>query len=169
MAVTSLGLCGNGVSLDEPPQPISPAASANAARRARREEKYELLLLESPGMQVRLVHEFRFEAAHRLPRVPPGHKCARLHGHSYRVELTIEGPVDPDTGWVIDFDDMARAWAPLQATLDHHCLNEVEGLENPTSEILAGWIWVRIKPMLPMLTQVTIYETTDARCEYRGA
>lgn len=119
-------------------------------------------------MSVRLVHEFRFEAAHRLPRVPAGHKCARLHGHSFKVEVAIVGPVNPDTGWFIDFGDLYDLWAPLHEALDHRYLNDVEGLENPTSEILAQWIWKKLKPALPSLDQITVFETCDARCEYRG-
>ena len=119
-------------------------------------------------MNVRLVHEFRFEAAHRLPRVPEGHKCSRLHGHSFRVELAIEGPVNPDTGWVMDFGELFTLWAPLHELLDHHYLNEIPGLENPTSEILSRFIWQRIKPRLALLTRVTLYETCESRCEYEG-
>lgn len=119
-------------------------------------------------MRVRLVHEFRFEAAHHLPRVPEGHKCARLHGHSFKVELAVVGPVDPATGWFLDFGDLYEIWRPLGDRLDHHYLNEVEGLENPTSEVLAKWIWDRMKPRLPELAQVTVFETCDARCEYTG-
>jgi 6-pyruvoyltetrahydropterin/6-carboxytetrahydropterin synthase len=119
-------------------------------------------------MQVRLVHEFRFEAAHRLPHVPAGHKCARLHGHSFRVELAIEGPVNPKTGWFIDFGDLYRIWEPIQDVLDHHYLNEVPGLENPTSEVLSRWIWDKLRPSLPALRRVTLFETCEARCEYEG-
>lgn len=119
-------------------------------------------------MHVRLVHEFRFEAAHRLPKVPEGHKCARLHGHSFKVELAISGIVNPATGWLMDFADLHATWAPLHAQLDHNYLNELPGLENPTSEILAKWIWDRLKPTLPALQQVTLLETCDARCEYAG-
>lgn len=119
-------------------------------------------------MNVRLIHEFRFEAAHKLPRVPEGHKCRRLHGHSFKVELALEGPVNPDTGWFIDFSEMMDAWDPLHRVLDHNYLNEVEGLENPTSEVLAKWIWDRLKPTLTTLTRVTLFETCDARCEYEG-
>jgi 6-pyruvoyltetrahydropterin/6-carboxytetrahydropterin synthase len=119
-------------------------------------------------MHVRLVHEFRFEAAHRLPRVPEGHKCARLHGHSFKVELAVSGAVDPRTGWFVDYGEILKLWEPLYAVLDHHYLNEVPGLENPTSEILAKWIWDKLKPYLPALEQVTLFETCDARCEYRG-
>ena len=119
-------------------------------------------------MNVRLIHEFRFEAAHRLPRVPQGHKCARLHGHSFKVELTVEGPVNPETGWFLDFSELYALWEPLGKQLDHNYLNEVEGLENPTSEILARWIWDRLAPALPSLKRVTLFETCDARCEYEG-
>jgi 6-pyruvoyltetrahydropterin/6-carboxytetrahydropterin synthase len=119
-------------------------------------------------MHVRLVHEFRFEAAHRLPRVAEGHKCARLHGHSFKVEIAVSGLVNPDTGWFIDYGELFRLWEPLHAVLDHHYLNEVPGLENPTSEVLAKWIWDRLKPDLPALQQVTLFETCDARCEYTG-
>jgi 6-pyruvoyltetrahydropterin/6-carboxytetrahydropterin synthase len=119
-------------------------------------------------MQVRLVHEFRFEAAHRLPHVPAGHKCQRLHGHSFKIELAVAGPVNEKTGWFIDFGDIYQLWEPLHATLDHNYLNEIPGLENPTSEILAKWIWDKLKPSLPSLARVTVFETCDARCEYEG-
>jgi 6-pyruvoyltetrahydropterin/6-carboxytetrahydropterin synthase len=119
-------------------------------------------------MNVRLAHEFRFEAAHRLPRVPAGHKCARLHGHSFRVELVVAGPVDESTGWFIDFQRIFDAWRPLYDQLDHNYLNELPGLENPTSEILAGWIWDRVKVALPPLARVTVFETCESRCEYDG-
>ena len=119
-------------------------------------------------MNVRLVHEFRFESAHRLPRVPAGHKCARLHGHSFRVELTIEGAVNPETGWLMDFGDLHAIWQPLYARLDHNYLNDIPGLENPTSEVLSRFIWQQMKPTLPALTRVTLWETCEARCEYEG-
>ena len=114
------------------------------------------------------MNEFRFEAAHRLPQVPPGHKCERLHGHSFKIELSIAGPVDPKTGWFIDFGVVNDAWKPLHDKLDHNYLNEVEGLENPTSENLAKWIWDHLKDALPSLVRVTVFETCDARCEYEG-
>ena len=119
-------------------------------------------------MNVRLVKELRFEAAHRLPKVPAGHKCARLHGHSFKIELTVEGPVNPETGWFIDYAEIDDAWQPLFDALDHNYLNEVPGLENPTSENLARWLWERIKTKIPALSQVTVHETCDARCEYQG-
>ena len=119
-------------------------------------------------MNVRLVHEFRFEAAHRLPQVPVGHKCSRLHGHSFRVEVAVAGPVNPATGWFIDYQELYDAWSPLHARLDHNYLNEIPGLENPTSEILSRWIWEQLKGPLPSLVRVTLYETCEARCEYEG-
>jgi len=120
------------------------------------------------GRQVRLVTAFSFEAAHRLPNVPVGHKCARLHGHSFRVELVCEGEVDRQSGWLLDFADIKGRFDPFLERLDHHYLNEVEGLENPTSENIARWIWARLKPTLPLLGQVNVSETCNSRCEYRG-
>ena len=111
---------------------------------------------------------FTIEAAHRLPNVPEGHKCARLHGHSFRVEIRVRGEPDPHTGWVMDFSEIKAAFAPLHAQLDHNYLNDVPGLENPTSENLAKWIWDKMKPQLPSLAQITVFETCDARCEYSG-
>ena len=112
--------------------------------------------------------EFTFEAAHRLPHVPEGHKCARLHGHSFRVELHVSGPVDPAAGWVMDFAEIKAAFKPFYEQLDHHYLNEIEGLENPTSEVLARWIWNRIQPALPGLSKVVVRETCTSGCVYRG-
>jgi len=119
-------------------------------------------------VKVRLIKELRFEAAHRLPRVPEGHKCARLHGHSFKVELAIEGVVNPDTGFLIDYSRIEELWQPLHDQLDHNYLNDIPGLENPTSEVLAHWLWHRIKPTLDELTRVIVHETCDARCEYEG-
>lgn len=115
-----------------------------------------------------IFREFTFEAAHRLPHVPHGHKCARLHGHSYRVTVHVEGPVESDTGWVMDFGDLKTAFEPVRKQLDHYYLNEIEGLDNPTSEILAAWIWDRLNPGLPGLSAVTVRETCTSGCTYRG-
>ncbi|MEO5338532.1 MAG: 6-carboxytetrahydropterin synthase QueD [Magnetospirillum sp. WYHS-4] len=112
--------------------------------------------------------EFTFEAAHSLPNTPEGHKCKRLHGHSFRAEIHVSGPVDPHAGWVLDFADIKRAFKPLLDQLDHHHLNEIEGLENPTSENIARWIWKRLKPELAALSKVAIRETCTAGCVYRG-
>lgn len=111
--------------------------------------------------------EFTFEAAHRLPNVPEGHKCERLHGHCYRVEIHVSGPVDEAKGWVMDFAVITAAWEPLHDQLDHRYLNEVKGLDNPTSENLACWIWDRLTPALP-LSAVTVRETCTSGCTYRG-
>lgn len=112
--------------------------------------------------------DFVFEAAHRLPNVPAGHKCGRLHGHSFRAQVFVRGPLGPDTGWVVDFADIKRAFAPFYELLDHHYLNEVEGLENPTSEVLARWIYDRLKPELPGLSKVVLHETCTAGAVYGG-
>jgi 6-pyruvoyltetrahydropterin/6-carboxytetrahydropterin synthase len=112
--------------------------------------------------------EFTFEAAHRLPHVPAGHKCARLHGHSFRVEVHVGGPVDPELGWVMDFGEIKSAFAPLHAILDHQYLNEIEGLANPTSENLARWIWDRLALSLPGLSRIVVRETCTSGCVYRG-
>lgn len=112
--------------------------------------------------------EFTFEAAHRLPNVPAGHKCARLHGHSFRVAIHVRAPVDPQLGWVMDFGEIKEAFQPLLDRLDHYYLNEIEGLQNPTSEQLARWIWQRLAPRLPHLSQVEVRETCTTGCNYRG-
>jgi 6-pyruvoyltetrahydropterin/6-carboxytetrahydropterin synthase len=119
--------------------------------------------------QTEIFKEFTFEAAHRLPNVPDGHKCARLHGHSYRVIVNVTGPVGEETGWVMDFGDLKDAFCPLAQQLDHYYLNEVPGLENPTSENLARWIWDRLKPSLTDLSAITIRETCTSGCTFRGA
>ena len=112
---------------------------------------------------------FTLEAAHRLPNVPEGHKCSRLHGHSFRVELHLDGPVDPHTGWVMDFSEVKNIFKPLYEQLDHHYLNDIEGLENPTSENLAIWIWNQTKPLIPLLSEVVVHETCTAGSKYRGS
>ena len=109
------------------------------------------------------------EAAHRLPNVPPGHKCARLHGHSFRIELHVGGEPGAQTGWIMDFGEVKAAFQPIYDRLDHHYLNDIPGLENPTSERLAIWIWEQLKPVLPALTQVVIHETCTSGCSYSGA
>ena len=115
-----------------------------------------------------LYKEFTFEAAHVLPEVPEGHKCRRLHGHSFRVRVTVRGTLDPRLGWVMDFAELKRAWAPLDDALDHRYLNEIAGLENPTSERLAQWIWRRLAPALPGLATIEVKETCTSGCIYRG-
>lgn len=112
--------------------------------------------------------EFTFEAAHRLPNVPAGHKCSRLHGHSFQVRLTLSGDLDPTLGWVMDFSDIKAVFKPVYDRLDHHYLNDIPGLENPTSENLAVWIWNEVKPLLPQLSAVEIRETCTSGCVYRG-
>ena len=115
-----------------------------------------------------IFREFTFEAAHHLPNLPDGHKCRRLHGHSFRVTVHVAGPLMDREGWVMDFADLKRAFQPLYDQLDHHYLNEIAGLENPTSEHLARWIWERLAPSLTGLSQVVVRETCTSGCVYRG-
>jgi 6-pyruvoyltetrahydropterin/6-carboxytetrahydropterin synthase len=119
-------------------------------------------------MNVELEKTFRFEAAHLLPNVPEGHKCRRLHGHSFKVAVRVAGAVDPHTGWLVDYAEIARVFEPVRLRLDHYYLNEIEGLENPTSEHVARWIWDRLKPLLPALCALTVHETCTASCTYKG-
>lgn len=115
-----------------------------------------------------LFKEFSFEAAHRLPGVPADHKCARLHGHSFHVRVSVDGPIGSETGWVMDFADLKAAFHPVLDALDHRYLNEIPGLENPTSEVLAVWIWRRLAPALQSLAAVEVRETCTSGCIYRG-
>ena len=117
---------------------------------------------------VEIFKKFTFEAAHRLPGVPAGHRCARLHGHSFRVEIHVRGDVDPVTGWVMDFAEIKAAFRPIYDRLDHNYLNEIEGLDNPTSENIARWIWARLRPRLPGLSKIVLYETCTSGCIYQG-
>ncbi|UVO30592.1 6-carboxytetrahydropterin synthase QueD [Bradyrhizobium arachidis] len=117
---------------------------------------------------MRISQAFRFEAAHCLPNVPATHKCSRIHGHSYRIEVQLDGPVDPVTGFVIDFSDLEESLVEIVNALDHRYLNEVEGLYNPTAENIAVWIWERLHRKVPQISCVRVYETSDAWAEYDG-
>ncbi len=119
-------------------------------------------------MTVDLRKTFQFEAAHLLPHLPKAHKCRRLHGHSFKVEIVVAGECDPKLGWLMDYAEITRRFRPIWEKLDHRYLNEVPGLENPTSEQITAWIWKRLKPKLPLLTEVAVAETCTARCVYRG-
>jgi len=119
-------------------------------------------------MKMELRKTFQFEAAHNLPLLPRGHKCHRLHGHSFMVDIVVTGDVDPQLGWVMDYADIKAAFKPMWDQLDHNYLNEIPGLENPTSEVVAVWIWNQLKPRLPLLTEIVVAETCTARCVYRG-
>jgi 6-pyruvoyltetrahydropterin/6-carboxytetrahydropterin synthase len=119
-------------------------------------------------MKVSLSKTFRIEAAHRLPHLPKKHKCSRLHGHSFRVEIRVEGACDSRKGWLIDYSEIKKAFKPIFDQLDHHCLNDIPGLEIPTSENLAKWIWNRLKRRLPLLAAIAVIETPASRAEYRG-
>ncbi len=119
-------------------------------------------------MRVELRKTFQFEAAHLLPRLPRSHKCRRLHGHSFQVEVAVAGECDPKLGWLMDYAEIAEAFKSVWDKLDHRYLNEISGLENPTSENIAGWIWQRLKPKLPLLTEIVVAETCQSACIYRG-
>ncbi|RKZ13814.1 6-carboxytetrahydropterin synthase QueD [bacterium] len=119
-------------------------------------------------MHARITKSFSFDAAHWLPQVPENHKCRRLHGHTYRVILGLEGDLHPEMGWVEDYNVVAAAMQPVREELDHRCLNEIPGLENPTAEILAAWIHDRLCASLPQLTDVTVCETPTTEATYRN-
>jgi 6-pyruvoyltetrahydropterin/6-carboxytetrahydropterin synthase len=123
---------------------------------------------EPPRPRLELATSFTFEASHQLPHAPPASKCRRLHGHSWKVEVHVAGELDAETGWVIDYDQIQAACAPLHDALDHRHLNDVEGLENPTSERVALWIWERLAPAVPGLIRIVVHETCTARCTYAG-
>jgi 6-pyruvoyltetrahydropterin/6-carboxytetrahydropterin synthase len=111
---------------------------------------------------------FKFDAAHRLPNVGHGHKCSQLHGHSFSVEIHIQGSVDPRSGWVMDFDDIEKTFKPLHDQLDHKYLNDIDGLDNPTSENIAKWIWNHLRLALPQLNKVIVRESPESGCIYQG-
>lgn len=119
-------------------------------------------------MRVRLTKDFTFEAAQTLPCAPEGHKCRQMHGHSFKVEISVEGETDPKTGWFYDHAEISKAMRPLLVDLDHGYLNEIPGLENPTIENMAAWFWEKLAPQCPGLAEIVIHETPTARCSYRG-
>lgn len=119
-------------------------------------------------MRARIIKEFTFEAAQTLPTLPEGHKCRMMHGHSFRVEITVEGEVDPVIGWVYDHSRISRAMQPLLAQLDHSYVNDIPGLEVPTIENMCAWLWRKLEVDLPGLCEIVLHETPTARCVFRG-
>ncbi|HEY3297396.1 MAG TPA: 6-carboxytetrahydropterin synthase QueD [Armatimonadota bacterium] len=111
---------------------------------------------------------FTIDSAHRLPNVPSGHRCGRVHGHTFRIEIHLDGAIGDQTGWVVDFADIQKAFQPIHDLLDHNYLNDIEGLENPTSENIARWVWQRLKPTLPALCSIVVQESPQAGCVYHG-
>lgn len=148
------------------PQQTAPAGAHHSATvsviLARASESHR------SSVTVEIFKIFTIEAAHRLPQLPAEHKCARLHGHSFHIEIHVAGPVTEPLGWVQDFGDISQAFRPVFEALDHRYLNDIPGLDNPTSENLAKWVWARLKPVLPLLSQVVVRETCTAGCIYRG-
>jgi 6-pyruvoyltetrahydropterin/6-carboxytetrahydropterin synthase len=120
-------------------------------------------------MKTTIAKQFTFDSAHFLPRVPDGHKCKNMHGHTYVVEIRVVGDplADPEdrSGWIVDYADIAAAWAPIAKLLDHHVLNEVVGLTNPTTEMLAPWILRRLWIDFPRVSSVRVYESSTTWCE----
>ncbi|MEY2501863.1 MAG: 6-pyruvoyltetrahydropterin/6-carboxytetrahydropterin synthase [Verrucomicrobiota bacterium] len=119
-------------------------------------------------MRARLTKDFQFEAAQTLPKAPEGHKCRRMHGHSFKVQISVEGEVDPAVGWLYDHAQISAAMKPILQQLDHSYLNEIDGLENPTIENMAAWFWQKLEPLCPGLCEIVVHETPTARCVYRG-
>jgi len=119
-------------------------------------------------MNTAIYKDFMFEAAHKLPNVPAGHKCGRLHGHSYKVRIHLEGTVNNDSGWFIDFSEVKSIFKPIYDQLDHYYLNDIEGLENPTAEVISKWIWDKLKPILPELSAIELMETCTCGVVYKG-
>lgn len=120
------------------------------------------------AMKVHLTKSFTFEAAHWLPTFPEGHKCRRLHGHSFQVDVIVAGEVPETQGYLIDYGQMKAAIGPVCDRLDHYLLNDIEGLDNPTAENISRWIWDQLAPALPLLSVVRVHETCTTACEYRG-
>lgn len=112
--------------------------------------------------------EFKFESAHVLTGLPAGHKCGRLHGHSYRVRVVVAGAPNPARGWVMDYADIKRVAQPVIERLDHAYLNDLEGLEQPTTENLAVWLWRQLSPAIPGLARLELWETATSGVIYRG-
>ncbi len=115
-----------------------------------------------------IFNRYHLESARRLPKLPVDHPCSRVHGHSFQVEIHVSGPLDPDMDWVVDFAELDAAFSPIHAQLDHHYLNDIPGLENPTTERMAQWIWQKLKPGLPGLSKIVIQETQQSGCVYCG-
>lgn len=119
-------------------------------------------------MTVEIYKDFTFEAAHFLPNVPEGHKCGRLHGHSYKARIHLQDNINEETGWFIDFAEIKKICKPIISQLDHNYLNDITGLENPTAEVISKWIWHQLKPQLPQIIAVEIKETCTCGAIFRG-
>ncbi len=121
------------------------------------------------GMKkVEVYKEFTIDCAHSLPHVPDDHKCKNVHGHTYKIRVVAEGELHPSLGWVLDFADLKAAFQPVKDALDHRYLNDIAGLENPTAEMIAVWIWDKLYPEIPGLKEIGVSETPTSGCVYRG-
>lgn len=117
---------------------------------------------------MQIFKQFTFDSAHFLPNVPDGHKCKEIHGHTYRVVFYFEGELNPELGWVMDFGDLKQVLEPTIKRIDHKLMNNIPGLENPTCERIAIWLWEQVKPSLPMLCKVELHETPTSGAVYEG-
>jgi len=118
-------------------------------------------------VKAEITREFTFEAAHHLPPVGPDHKCFRLHGHLFKVEVSVAGEIDPEMGWVMDFGQLAHIGGKVMSELDHRVLNDIDGLDVPTSENIARYLFEKIGTQVDGLVAVTVHESPYSRCEYR--
>ena len=125
-------------------------------------------LITNQNIPMLIFKSFTFDSAHFLPNVPEAHKCRRMHGHTYRLTVYLEGNLDPNLGWVVDFAELKNVVKPVIDSVDHYVLNDIEGLENPTCEKLAVWLWNRIKPGMPMLAKIELWETPTSGTIYEG-
>ena len=108
---------------------------------------------------------FNIESARSLPNVPKTHPCYNVHGHSFKIKISVKQKIDKTTGFVIDFQDGSQ---PIIEILDHKYLNDIEDLNNPTSENMCIWIWKKLKPSLPNIYEIEIKETDSTGCIYKG-
>lgn len=112
--------------------------------------------------------QFTFDAAHYLPHVTDHHKCKKTHGHTYHLTLFFDGNISPDMGWIIDYSEIKNVVTPILKLVDHQFLNEVEGLENPTCELICIWLWKKIKPLITELKRIELKETPTSGAIYEG-
>jgi 6-pyruvoyltetrahydropterin/6-carboxytetrahydropterin synthase len=117
-------------------------------------------------MKYELKQHFQIESARFLPKLPKTHPCSQVHGHSFKIVLTLVGDLNPEIGWVMDYHEITKIMTPLLTQLDHKLLNEVSGLENPTSELLAKWIYEKAGSQIPLLKRVSVMETPTTECSY---
>ena len=112
--------------------------------------------------------KFNIESARSIPNLPKTHPCHHIHGHSFKIIISVQGDVNEQNGFVVDFQDIDDAFDPLKKELDHSYLNDIEDLQNPTSENICIWIWNKIQSSLPNIYKIEIRETDSTGCIYKG-